>query len=341
MAEAVRYDRYDLSIVNAKRKVKAKYSRMGSIYGLISGITFALNSVIVGVALAMTPLTLKASAIVAPLVAAAMNDSMTALWLLVYNIIKGRFAEIGRTLKTFPGFMICVAAILGGPFAMGCYLLGIQFAGSAYAMPISALCPVVGAILARIFLKQKMSLRISLGMIICVAGCFIISITPPSGSYPHFYLGILFSFGAAFGWGAEGMISSFGSSVVDPEVAINIRELTSGIFDIIIVLPIIAGIGMFAQIFTAPRTLIIIAGAALAGAVSFLTWYKANNMIGVAPGMALNVTYVLWGLVFSVILTGIALTPSLIIGALACTFGAILVVMNPFAIFSRKKEELQ
>ena len=329
----------DVSIKLKQKSMKSKFARSGSIFGLISGITFALNSIIIGVALTKSPFISGTSAIfVAPLVAAAMNDSMTALWLVIYNIWKGTFKEIGRSLKTFPGIMVCIAALLGGPFAMGCYLLGIQFAGAAYTMPISALCPVIGAILARIFMKQKMSLRVGFGMVICIVGVCLISLTPPTGQYPHFYLGLLCAFGSALGWGAEGALATFGMAMVEPDVAITIRELTSGIVGSLVVVPLIAGAHMYGNLLGTPGTLAIIIIAGFAGAISFLTWYRSNAMIGVAGGMALNITYSLWGLVFSFFLTTVVLTPTLIIGAITVTFGAMLVVINPLKVFSKKEE---
>lgn len=327
-----------MNVIEMKQtKMQSKFTKVGSAYGLISGITFAMNSIILGVALAREPFTLGTSAMyVAPLVAAAINDSITALWLIIYNAIRGNMNELVRSVKTKPGVMICVAAILGGPVAMGSYLLGIQFCGSAYTMPISALCPVVGAVLARIFMNQKMSARVGIGMAICIAGTALISFTPPEGEYPYFYLGLLFAFGSALGWGAEGALATFGMSMVNPDIAITIREITSGLASSLIVVPIISGIGMYGALLGTPGTLWIIAIAALTGAVSFLTWYKANAMIGVAPGMALNITYSLWGLVFAFFFTGVTLSVYLIIGAVLVTFGAILVVLNPFETLTKK-----
>jgi len=326
------------AVIKSKQaKMQSRFARVGSAYGLLSGMTFALNSIILGFALAKGPFTLGVSAMfVAPLVAAAMNDSMTAIWLLIYNIMKGNFKEIIRSVKTKPGMMVCVAAILGGPFAMGSYLLAIQFCGPAYTMPISALCPVVGAILARIFMKQKLSTRVGIGMAICIAGTVLISFAPPEGVYPHFYLGLLFAFGSAIGWGAEGALATFGMSMVNPDVAITIREITSGLASSLIVVPLIAGMAMFGQLLVTPGTMVIIGIAALAGAVSFLTWYKANAMIGVAPGMALNITYSLWGLIFSFFIFGVSLSASLVVGAIAVTLGAMLVVVNPFELLANK-----
>ncbi|MBU5438873.1 DMT family transporter [Tissierella sp. MSJ-40] len=323
------------SALEIKKQMDAKFSRQGVAQGLLSGITFAINGVIIGLALTMAPFTSGASVFVAPLVGAAMNDGMAAIWLLIYNIFKGNFREIGRSFKTFPGFMVCMAAVLGGPIANGAYLLAIQFAGPAYAIPISALCPVVGAILGRIFLKQKISPRVAFGMLICVAGAILIGYVPPEGNSPNFYLGIICAIIAAFGWGAEGVLSAFGMSMVDPNVAINIRQATSGIIFTLVVLPLVAGFRMYGELLATPSTLVVVAMAALAAAISFLSWYKANSSIGVARGMALNITYSLWGIVFSFFLGGVVLTKNLVIGAIAVFIGALLVVINPLEMFSK------
>ena len=323
------------SAVKMKKQMDAKFTKQGTVQGLISGITFALNSVIIGFALTKHPFTKDVSVFVAPLVAAAMNDSMSALWLLIYNGYKGNLKEILRSFKTFPGIMVAIAALLGGPVANGAYLLGIQLAGPAYAIPISALCPVIGAILGRIFLKQKISKRVASGMIICVIGAILIGYVPPQGNPPNFYLGIIFAIISALGWGAEGVLATFGMSMVDSNVAINIRQITSGIVFTLIIVPLVSGLGTYGELLKSPEALMIIAVAGLAGAVSFLSWYKANSMIGVARGMALNITYSLWGIIFSFFLGGVILTTNLIIGAIAVFVGALLVVINPLEMINK------
>lgn len=321
----------------AQKKMQANFAKKGSAIGLFSGITFGLHSAVLGVALAMAPFTNGVSVVVAPLVGAAINDSIAALWLLFYNIAQGRSKEIWRSLKTFPGLMVCIAALMGGPIANAAYLMGIQFAGAAYAIPVSALFPVVGAILARIFLKQKVTKRVVIGMAICVLGAIVIGYTPPEGdTNPHFYIGMLCAFIAAFGWGAEGTLSAFGTAVIDPKIAINIRQATSGIVFLVVILPIIGGFGVLGKVFASPATLLIIAIAALAAAVSFLTWYKCNSMSGVAQGMALNSTYVMWGIMFSYFLGNVEITKTLIIGAILVLVGAILVAVDPREMFGKK-----
>ena len=333
----------DKRVLTAYNKMSSSFERRGTLAGILSGGAFGLNSVLLGIALTMTPFIGIGGAIVAPLVAAALNDGLAGIWLLIYNLKQGRGKEILRSFNTKPGKIICLAAIMGGPIANAAYLIAINDASAAYALPISALFPVFGAILARIFLKQKVGARIAVGMVLCVIGAGIIGYVPPAGDLPHFYTGIIFALIAAFGWAAEGTLSTFGTAVIDPKMAINIREFMSGIVFLVVVMPAIGGLILYGKVFMHVGALAVIAAAALTGAVTFLSWYKSNSMCGVAKGMALNGTYALWGILFSFILgifhltSGVHLTAALIIGAVIITVGAILVAINPMEFFKKKE----
>lgn len=323
-----------------KEKLNANFAKKGIFTGLFSGCTWGLNSVLLGVALGLVPAMGEEYAVYAiPLAAACMNDSLAGLWLLLYNGGAGRFQEILRSLKTFPGLMVCVAALLGGPVANGGYLLGISMAGPAYALTITALYPIVGAILSRIFLKQQIVPRVWVGMLLSVIGAIVISYVPPEGgNSSSFYLGLLFASLAALGWGAEAVLAVFGMSMIDPKIAINIRELTSGLFLAIFVLPIVGGWTVISKVLVTPQAIGAFAIAALAAGVSYLAWYKANTTIGVAKGMALNGTYVMWGVIFSVVFLSSPLTQNLVIGSGLVLIGATLVAINPKEFFKKGGE---
>jgi drug/metabolite transporter (DMT)-like permease len=318
-----------------KEKLNANFARKGVFTGLFSGCTWGMNSVLLGMALGLVPAMGEEAAIYSiPLAAACMNDTLAGLWLLIYNGGAGRFQEIMRSLKTFPGLMVCVAALLGGPIANGGYLLGISMAGPAYALTITALYPLVGTILSRIFLKQEIVPRVWVGMLLSVIGAIVISDVQPEGqNSSNFYLGILFASLAALGWGAEAVLAVFGMSMIDPKIAINIRELVSGTVMAIFILPIVGGWAVISKVMTLPGTFGAFAIAALAAGVSYLTWYKANTTIGVAKGMALNGTYVAWGVIFSVVFMSQSLTQNLVIGSGLVLIGATLVAINPKEFF--------
>lgn len=323
------------SAMQAKIQMESKFKKQGVVAGLTSGLTFGLYGVIVGFAANIDPF-LGASAILVPIISSGINDSFAAIWLLIFNLIKGRGKEITRSLKTKPGLMICIAALFGGPIANAAYLVGIANAGAA-AIPISALCPMFGAILARILFKQKIEKRVAGGMLLCIIGAAVISYAP-GGAAGNFTFGLICAFVAALGWGVEGAISAFGGAVLDPNIAINIRQIVSGLSFIVVLIPVLGGFGLFTAAVQVPTIMLIIGVAGLLTAISFLSWYKANSTCGCATGMALNITYVFWGIFFSVLLLGQELTVLMTVGSIILLLGALFVSVNPLDFFKKKKE---
>jgi hypothetical protein len=94
------------------------FVKRGLATALGSGMLWGLDGVILGIALAMAPFTAGATMYAAPLAGSALHDGFAGLWLAIYNLFTGRWKDIGRSLKTFPGFIVCVAALLGGPIGL-------------------------------------------------------------------------------------------------------------------------------------------------------------------------------------------------------------------------------
>ena len=319
----------DVLKLNANRKFK----KTGISAGAISGLTYGLFSTFVVVATTQEPLVGAVGLFAVPYIASTINDLLAAIWLLIYNTTTGRLKEIGRSIRTFPGLIVMLGALFGGPIANGAYLMGLAMAG-AYAIPISALFALFGAVFARIILKQKITKRVAVGMCICIIGAIIINwVTPESGS--NFTLGIIFAFVAAIGWGLEGVLAAFGSATIDSDVAVNIREAVSGVVSGIIVIVFIGATDLLNATLSAGTPVIWLAIAGLCAAISFLTWYKANATVGCAVGMSLNMTYVFWGVLLSIMFLGSAITPTIIIGSIVIFIGAVLVSMNPLELFKK------
>ncbi|KEZ87769.1 MULTISPECIES: DMT family transporter [Clostridia] len=313
--------------------VNKKFRTTGMTTGAFSGLTYGIYTVLVLVAGYYEPLVSAAGLLAGPYVCSGLNDLFAGIWLTAYNAKSGRIREMGRSLNTFPGKMIVVGSILGGPIANGAYLVGLAMAG-AYAIPISALCSLFGAIFAWIFLKQKITKRVMMGMLVCVAGAIIINWTKPEGS-DNFTLGIIFSFVAAICWALEGVFATYGGAMIDTDVAVNLRQLISGIVDLFVIVPIVGGLGLLGGTLMAGIPAIWLAVSGLSAAVSFLCWYKSNSTVGCAVGMSLNVTYAFWGVFFCILFLGQAVTPTIVIGSFVIVFGAILVTMNPLDLFRK------
>lgn len=314
--------------------VNKKFRVTGLATGIISGLTYGIYTTLVLIAGYYEPLANAVGLLAAPYVCSGLNDLFAGIWLTVYNVKCGRLRELGRSLNTFPGKMIVLGSLLGGPVANGAYLVGLAMAG-AYAIPISATCSLFGAIFAWIFLKQRPTKRVVGGMVICVAGAIIINWVKPEGS-PNFTLGIICALIAAICWGLEGVFSSYGGAMLDTDVAVNIRELISGIVVLVLIVPLIGAMKLLGGTLAAGIPVLWLAAAGLSAAVSFLCWYKSNSTVGCAIGMSLNVTYAFWGVLFCVIFLGQALTPTIVIGSVVIVMGAILVTMNPLDLFKKE-----
>ena len=322
--------------VSAESKMKAvgkKFRIAGIGNGLFSGLTYGIYSTLVMVASGYDPLVSAAGFLAAPFVSSGLNDLFAGIWLLFYNAKHGRLKELSRTLKTKPGQMLVIGFLLGGPVANGAYLVGLAMAG-AYAIPISATCSLFGSLFAWIFLKQRPTKRVVFGMLLCVVGAIIINWVKPEGA-PNFTLGIVCALIAAVCWGLEGVFSSFGGAMIDTDVAVNLRELISGLVVLILIVPLVGGVKLLGGTMTAGIPIMWLVLSGLSAAASFVCWYKANSMVGCAIGMSLNVTYAFWGVLFCVLFLGQTLTTTIVIGSIVIVLGAIIVTMNPLDLFRK------
>ena len=312
-----------------KFKQDLGFAKKGLGWALISGITWGFDGVVLAMAFGIAAFADESLWLLGPLTVACLHDCFSAFWLLVFNACTGRTKELGRTLRSKSSRLVMLGALFGGPVAMSCYFLGAKFAGAAYVMPITALYPAVASVFASIFLKERICKRAWMGLAMCIVGAIAIGYTPPEGAVgSEFYLGIMLALIATFGWGIEGVLATSSMDFLDPAVALNVRQITSSAVFLAVVLPLAGGWSMIVPALTSTESLVFPV-AAFAGALSYLCWYRAMNMTGVSRAMAINITYSLWGIFFSALLTEIEITSSLLIGAAIITIGMIMVVGNP------------
>ena len=247
---------------------------------------------------------------------AATNDVCSGIFSLIWGGIMGRLGDFGRTLKTKPGRILILAAIIGGPLASTCYAIGLTQAGSII-IPVAALNAAIGAIIGRFAFKQKLSGGMILGIVICFAAATLIgssSIDFSQGFSGQSVVGIIAALGAAIGWGIEGAVGGYACCMVDTEVAIIIRQVTAGVSNAVIFVPILAaitGIGggggfqLVGQALTnAPSLWMFFVGGIFAS-FSFKFWYKGAAMCGAAVGMGCNGMYAFWGPLWCFIVCGL------------------------------------
>ena len=289
--------------------------------GIVSGLFYGLYSFVIMILQGFDPIKSAVGILAAPFVMGALNDLLGGCVLLLNVIRNGKFKELSRTLATKPGKIMLLGYILGGPVANGAYLIGLYLAG---------------ALFSAIFLKQKLNLRVIAGMLMCVIGAVIINLVKPD-SAPNFTLGIILAFIAAICWGLEGTISAFGGAMLDSEVTVTLRQLVSGLIQMIIIVPLIGATGLFVGTISSPFLLLLLVISGTLVGFSYMEWYRSNAMVGTAIGMSLNITYAFWGVLLSILFLGQAVTTTIIVGSIVIILGAIVVTTNPLD-FLRKKE---
>ncbi|MDY2667898.1 DMT family transporter [Schaalia hyovaginalis] len=272
-------------------------------WGVFSGALWGLDTVILGIALAMAPF---AGASQASMASALLHDAICALILFVYMGARGRLGRTLAAIRTRSGKAIALGAILGGPFGMTGYLIAINNIGPGYTAIISTFYPAVGTLLAYLFLKERMRPRQILALLVALAAIILIGYSSTgSTASGNAVLGIVAALACVLGWGSEAVILAWGmrDDEVDEDSALQIRESTSALVYLLVVAPIAGVLGFGIRAIPTLGTGVI-ALAALAGTASYLFYYTAINTVGASRGMALNISYSAWAVIFALLLIG-------------------------------------
>lgn len=297
------------------------------ISGILAGILWGLDTVILGIALSMSAFVSSEQVIMlAPFVSTFLHDFCSSLWMLIYMGIQKQYRNILRALRTKSGKFIVLGALLGGPIGMSGYVAAIYYIGPAYTAIISSMFPALGAFLSYIFLKEKMKPVQLCALAASILGVIVMGYTP-GGTEPM--KNIVLGFGCAvlccIGWASEAVICAYG--LKDPDItdehALQIRQLTSAIFYGAVILTVIKGWGFTAGIVQTASSAVILVSA-LFGTASYVFYYKAIAGIGASKAMALNITYSAWSIVFAFLLLHTLPDLKSIICGIVIVVGAIL-----------------
>ena len=321
--------------IEADRTLALAHAKKGLGWGLLSGASFGLDAVVMGIALSLAPLA-SVTGLSAVLASAALKEVWGALWVVLNCFRLGKQREIKRSLATPPGKLCCVAGLLGGPMAMGCYVYSVYAAGPAHAVSLATLYPIFGAVFAIPILKERIQPKVMAGILVCIAGSFLIAYSPADLTrYPHFYSGIIAALLANAAWGMEGVVGTFGMDLLDTDAALAIRYLSSGITFLVLAIPL-AG-GLMVQCLTVPRLNLCFMGVGLCSSLAFLAWYKSMNMTGVARANALNNTHAMFGILFSWLFLGAQITPGLVGGVILVLVGSMSALTDLDSLFNLRK----
>lgn len=331
-----------------------KNLKKGLLLGIFVGIAWGLDGVLMGRVGLNSIFTDKAFALsqgisetsfsFSPLVTAFFHESFCFFWVALVLLFSKQLKHVFYLLfKTKKGKATAIAALVGSPIGMSAYLLGIKYATAPYASSISVIYPGVGALLSYLFLKEKLSLNSVIGIIISLTGSFMLGFNPTGNMPDTFFKGIMFAFVAVLGWALEGVIIGFAMKHIKDEESVEstpqqllcLRYLVSMVAYAVIVLPAIKGYPLASNIVSS-GLVFKYALIAILGAFTYLSWYKAVDLIGSAMGTALNSTSALWTIIFSALLFGNKITPTLAFWGIVIVIGVFIFAINPKTLKNNK-----
>ena len=278
--------------------------------GLASGLLWALNSIVLGIVMSMSPFISTEQAIfLAPFISTFLNDFFSSMYMFIYSAAKKQTKNVFKITFSKSGLWIVIASLIGGPIGMTGYVLSISYMGSSIASVASAIYPAIGVLCARLFLKEKMRWYQYLCLVLTMFGIYGMSYSP-NVEITNFLLGLLGTAMCAIGWGLEAVLIGKGlkNDEVSSDIALHIRQTISWLAYAIIILPCLQYFNAWSftiSLFNFSITewlipLIMLAG--LFGTTSYLFYYKAINNIGATKALPLNVTYVAWTIIINLIL---------------------------------------
>lgn len=265
------------------------------------------------------------------------------LFLLVWNMTLGKLRDYGRTMVRFQRISkwYALASLCGGPMAIFGSYMAMGFVGPVFAAVTSLFYPVIGAVIARLWYKEKISTRAAIGMAIIIMGGMVIYGPGIFGELgvtnTNAWLGYLGGIFSAIGWGTEGAVAARAMDVTDPDVGIQCRFSFEILFWSIFILPALAfyidmPVGqLLIETMQNNRAMLWIMLAAACHAYCYTSFYRSFSLIGVGRGEAIGNLYGVFAVAFVAIFT-LQLPPWYFL------LGLLLTVIGSFVMFREPAE---
>lgn len=255
---------------------------------------------------------------------------------LLWTVVSGKAKDYVRTWsKPRISKWLILAGLFGGPLGtFGCNL-SIGYIGADFTAAMGLMTAVTGAIIGRIFNKEKLSKRAIIGLCIILGGGLIVlnpfnmidDILNPA-SPDGIVLGYIGAIMVTVGMGIEGFVVSRVMDVTDSDVSAAIRYAGEAAIWFLILLPVTGcfiGFGTLGQIiadcFTSPGFLffVILSGCTLG--LCYAGLYKSYPLLGVGRTLSITTLYVPISMVALFIFMGQEIMWWVIVGAIIAIVG--------------------
>ena len=289
-------------------------NKSGITFGLFSGVFWGLGLTISAYIFSLYN--------VSPFVVAFVHDFISIFILAAILLIKYKKIDF-KIFTNIRNISVIIGALLAGPIGMQCNLYAVKYIGGGLTSSITAVYPAVSVILAIVFLKHKVSKKTIVGIALIIAGIFAQSYT--SEQVNSFYIGFLFALICAVAWGSESVLSSYAMSNNLTEIeTLLIRQVTSFLAYLVIVLFNGFSVSEVADVKLGGLIFIFV----LSNMISYIAYYMSINRLKPAKATGLNVSYVVWTVVFSAIFLGIGLSALVIVTSLIIMLGVYIIIKD-------------
>lgn len=227
------------------------------------------------------------------IVLAIMITGISFIWVAATNDIR----EIKKTLCVSKklNFYILLEAVIGGIAAWATYVTA-GLLNTLFAVIGVMFYPILGSILSKKWMKEKVTAKVKLGMVIIFAGWGLFYFTTIlNGSWgDDVWIGCFLGILTGIGWGVEGVISSKLGDMIDCDTGVAVRFLYETIvwlllfFFITVFFPnntIWLSLKLLCSDLHSIFMLFIIA---LCLTFNYFSWYRAFALIGVTKGLVIS-----------------------------------------------------
>ena len=270
-------------------------------------------------------------------------DLFAGIFTFIYNASQGKgLREYKRTMSLKVSWLMLLSAGFAGPLATGCWMASTPFCGLTTVAVVTSLGPILTAFISKFFLKENLSGRVYIGIIITVIGVIVSGWTGFSEGGSNFILGFILALMAPIGFTLEGQFSTYAGDMVDPNVGCGIyRTFGSGIIGLVAMTILSAATGnldafgaILSMVLSTPKLLLFVVIMGLLGAINYNAAYLAFNRTGPSRTLAIDSSRPIWsipcGYLFAALgIAAYSVNALGVIGAIIVVVGLILIICKP------------
>lgn len=197
-------------------------------------------------------------------------------------------------------FIGLLSGMIGGPIGMLCYIYAIQNIGAEYSASISSTYPILCTLFFLLTKKESANSLKIIGILMATICSVLLGIG--SGGSINYNNGIWFAVITALCWSTEIILSSNAMTHYNATFIYFFRQMGSVLGYGMVLMYLFYSQGVSLPTFDYNPWVML--GIIVFSILSYYLYYQAIYLIPPISALALNITYNIWTIIFSIILSG-------------------------------------